>query len=430
MRIDNHGKYMYEIIKKLFPICRSITGEGFRKSLKILSNEIPLLKIKKFPSGSMAFDWEIPQEWIIRDAYVLDPEGKKIIDFKLNNLHLVGYSSKISKKMRLDELKKHLYTLPNQPNAIPYVTSYYQKNWGFCIEYEKYKKLKKGLYTVNIDSEFKKGFLEIGEIIIPGKSKKEIFFSTYICHPSMANNELSGPALAVALSKWLIKIKDKKYTYRIIFVPETIGSIAYLSKNINYLRKKTIAGFNLTCVGDNKAVSFLPSRNGDTLSDRVAIHVLENFSRKYKKYSWQDRGSDERQYCSPGVDLPIASIMRSKYGTYPEYHTSLDNLDFISPKGLQGSFDIYRQVIKSLELNIYPISKVKCEPQLGKRNLYHQISNKVNYSNSLLLDLLTYSDGKRDLIDIANILDVSIFDLFDAYKILEKEKLITNKPII
>lgn len=429
MFLKEYGSYMYELATDLFPICRSLTGRGVRETLTYLSNEIEQFEIHGVDTGTRVFDWEIPREWEIKEAYLIDPSGKKIIDFKDNNLCIVGYSCQVNKEIELNDLKSHLYTLPSQPNAIPYVTSYYEKNWGFCLEYNKFKSLKKGYYHAFIDSKFKDGKLNYGEIKIKGKLQKEIFLSTYICHPSMANNELSGPVLAIALAKWIATQKNRKYTYRIIFIPETIGSITYLSKNIEYLKKNVIAGFNLTCVGDNKTYSFLPSRNSKTLSDKASIHVLKNKNINFTTYSWQDRGSDERQYCAPGVDLPIASIMRSKFGTYPEYHTSLDNLNFISIEGLQGSFEIYVDVLRAIEKNIRPLSVIKCEPQLSKRGLYETISSKENYSNSLFLDLLTYSDGQKDLLEIAEILGVSIFTLWDAFLVLKNQNLITYEEV-
>ena len=292
---------------------------------------------------------KLPEEWHVNEAYIIDPEGKKICDFSKNNLHLVGYSSPFRGKMQLNDLQKYLHSLPDQPNAIPYITSYYERKWGFCLTQKQRDDLIEGQYEVMIDSKIFKGQLNYGELILPGKSEKEVFLSTYICHPSMANNELSGPTVLTFLAKWLSELKNRNYTFRLIFIPETIGSISYLSKNLEYL-KKVIAGFNISCVGDERSYSYLPSRNGNTISDKVAKHVLKWTDPNYKIYSWLDRGSDERQYCAPGVDLPIASILRTKYGEYPEYHTSLDNLDeVVTPKGLDGGYWILRRAIEALK---------------------------------------------------------------------------------
>jgi len=414
---------MYDLLKKLFPICRSITGEGVRETLKIIKEYIPI-KIHEVPSGKKVFDWTVPKEWNIKDAYVKDDKGNKIIDFKENNLHVVGYSTPIDKKIDLSELEKHLHSLPEQPDAIPYVTSYYKERWGFCIQHSKREKLKKGKYHVFIDSELKDGSLSYGEIIIPGKSEKEIFLSANICHPSLANNELSGPVVATFLTKW-IQSKPRKYTYRIVFIPETIGSITYLSKNLNLMKKNVIAGFNITCIGDDRLYSYLPSKKGDTLSDRAALNVLNFKHPGFMKYSYLDRGSDERQYNSPGVDLPVTSIMRSKYGEYPEYHTSLDNLDFVSPEGLYGGYDILKECINLIENNSKYKIKCLCEPQLGKRGLYPTLSTKSSGKQVRdMMNFIAYADGTRDLIEISDTINVPVWELYEIIEKLKKVDLL------
>ena len=384
--------------------------------------------VREVPSGTQVFDWSVPKEWNIRDAWIKDSKGNKILDFKDNNLHVVGYSLPVNKKVNLEELKTIIYTLPEQPDAIPYVTSYYKERYGFCMTQNQKNNLKEDNYHIFIDSELKDGSLTYGEIIIPGDSNKEVFLSTYVCHPSMANNELSGPAVVIYLAKWLKSLPIRRYTYRIIFIPETIGSITYLSQNLEHLKKRVIAGFNISCVGDNRTFSYVASRYGNTLADKVAKNVLRFYYPEYKEYSFLKRGSDERQYNAPGVDLPVCAICRSKYGEYPEYHTSKDNLDFISPEGLAGSFDVYKQCIIALENNYKYKVKVLCEPQLGKRGLYPTISQKGSSKVvKTMTDFIAYADGNNDLIDIGNIIDVPVEELVPIIKNLIDNDLIEVK---
>lgn len=406
------GKSIYSLAEKLFPICRSITGNGVRQSLNILKEIYDNMNIYEVPTGTKVFDWTVPREWNIHDAYIVDESGNKIVDFKNNNLHVVGYSIPVNRLFSLEELQNYLYSLPEQPALIPYMTSYYKEQFGFCISHNQRLSLLEGNYHVVIDSELKHGSLTYGEIIVPGKTNKEVFLSTYICHPSLANNELSGPCLAIFLARYIAEMKERHYTYRIVFVPETIGSITYLSKNLDILKENVIAGFNITCVGDNNSFSYLPSRYGNTMADKVAINFLQTYQPGYKVYSFLDRGSDERQYCAPGVDLPLCSIMRTKYGEYPEYHTSADNLSFISPQGLQGSYEVYTNCINALEHNKVYQANCLCEPQLGPRGLYPLLSFKGSTSSiKPLMDFLAYADGTNDLIDISNIIKVSVSEL-------------------
>lgn len=394
---------MYELLKKLFPICRSITGDGVRETLKILKEECPLLKTYEVPSGTKVYDWIVPKEWNIKDAWIKNPEGEKIIDFKQNNLHVLGYSTPVHKKVSLEDLLKIIYTLPEQPDLIPYITSYYKERYGFCMSENQKQNLKNGEYEIFIDSELKDGFLTYGEIIIPGKTEKEVLLSTYICHPSMANNELSGPIITIELAKWLSG-KENKYTYRIVFAPETIGSITYLSRNYEKMKENTVAGYVLTCLGDEKNYSYLASRYGDTLADRAALCALKHYVEDFKVYSFLDRGSDERQYCSPGINLPVCSVMRTRYGDYPEYHTSGDDLNLVTPKGLEGGYNIYKKIIEIIENNSKYIVTTPCEPQLGKRGLYPTISTKnTTMIVQDITNILAYCDGKNDLIDLCKI---------------------------
>jgi len=421
------GVEMHNFAKLLWKFDRSLTGPGVRDTLLEIKNLLPNLQIKSINSGERAFDWTIPKEWSVEDAYIITPNGEKICNFKDNNLHLVGYSVPIDTKLVLSDLKKHLHSLPEQPDAIPYVTSYYNERWGFCIKHSQLKTLKDGEYRVVIESSLFDGVLNYGELVLNGALKKEVFLSTYICHPSMANNELSGPVVTTFLAKWLMLQKNRKYTYRIIFIPETIGSIAYLSQNILQLKDQVIAGYNITCIGDDRAYSYLPSRHGDTVSDNVAKHVLKWIDPNYIKYNWNDRGSDERQYCAPGVDLPIATIMRTKYGMYEEYHTSLDNLvDVVTPSGLVGGYDALKKSLEAIERNSFPKVTVLCEPQLGKRGLYPTMSTKESgKSVRLMMNLITWSDGKNSLIEIANKCGVPVWDLYLILDSLIEHQLIT-----
>ena len=408
---ENCGQAMYTFISELFPICRSITGHGVRETLRAIQNEIPLT-LFEVPSGTKVLDWTVPLEWNIRDAYILDQRGNKIVDFKESNLHVLGYSVPVNKTITLGELQEHLYSLEDQPEAIPYVTSYYQERWGFCIQHNLRMALNEGNYQVYIDSELKSGHLTYGELIIPGASDQEIFLSTYVCHPSMANNELSGPVVTTMLAKWIAS-EPRRYTYRIIFIPETIGSITYLSRNLERMKEKVVAGFNVTCVGDDGAYSYLPSRQGSTLADKVALNILKSKHPGFVQYSFLDRGSDERQYCSPGVDLPVVSVMRSKYREYPEYHTSLDNLDFVTPTGLQGGFSALRDCLELLERNRVYRTACLGEPQLGPRGLFPAVGTKETHRIVAdMINFLAYADGINDLIDISNITGVPIWRIY------------------
>jgi aminopeptidase-like protein len=428
MEENEIGREMHVLAKQLFPICRSITGNGVRETLQILGEHIPL-NIYEIPTGTEVFDWTIPEEWNIRDAYILDEDDNKIVDFKQNNLHVVGYSEPMDAVIPLAELQKHLWSLEDQPEAIPYVTSYYERRWGFCMAHNERVKLKEGNYRVFIDSELKEGHLTYAECILPGREEKEVFLSTYICHPSMANNELSGPVVTTFLTKWLANL-PRKYTYRIIFVPETIGSIAYLSRHWVEMKKKIIAGFNISCVGDDRSYSYLSSRKGNTLADRVILNVL-SFKDSVKKYTFLNRGSDERQYCSPNIDLPVASLMRSKYGDYPEYHTSLDDLEnVVTPSGLQGAYDALKECIELIEQNAK--YRVTCfgEPCLGKRNFSHTLS-RTNITTEFLniRNVLAFADGENDLIEISNLINVSAKTLYSTVDQLLEAGLLTKENI-
>lgn len=423
---EDAGHAMHNLAARLFPICRSITGNGVRESLAIIRELVPELALHEVPSGTACFDWQVPDEWNIRDAYLIGPDGKRIVDFKDHNLHVVNYSVPVDVELSLADLQPHLHSLPDLPDAIPYVTSYYKTNWGFCLSENQRASLKPGIYRAVIDSDLKPGSLTYAELVIPGDLKDEIFVSTYICHPSMGNNELSGPAVWTYLARWAAST-PRRYTYRFVITPETIGSICYISRNLEYLRQRTIAAFNLTCIGDDRDYSFLPSRKGNTIADRVALHVLKHWAPSFKHYSYLDRGSDERQYCSPGVDLPMVSVMRSKYREYPEYHTSLDDLSLITPSGLNGGLEALKHCLMALENDKKFIATNKCEPQLGKRGLYRSVGGRsVGEAVSLLLDTLSYCDGEHSVIDIAELLSKSVWELQAIFDDLLSHNLISE----
>lgn len=422
------GNDIYKFASQLWPLNRSLTGEGLRETLKQISKHLPNLSIKSVNSGTKVFDWIVPPEWYVSEAYIIDPNGKKICDFTTNNLHLVGYSIPLNKKISLKELQKHLHSVPENRDAIPYVTSYYEKRWGFCLSQNQRESLKEGEYNVVINSKIFSGKLNYGELILPGKVDKEIFISTYICHPSMANNELSGPTVTTYLAKWLKELPNRYYTYRIIFIPETIGSITYLSSNLKHLKNKVIAGFNVSCVGDERSYSYLPSRNGNTISDKVAKHVLKWIAPNYKCYSWLERGSDERQYCAPGIDLPIASILRTKYGEYPEYHTSLDDLkNVVTPKGLNGGYWALRKALELLDKNKNYKNNILCEPQLVKRGFYPKVSSKKSQDDlKVIKNFLSFCDGEHTLLDIAEKINLPAWELYEFVEKLVSQKVISE----
>jgi aminopeptidase-like protein len=420
------GNQMHAWARDLFPITRSITGEGVRHTLRYIQDLLPDLRIHGVPTGAEAFDWIIPDEWNVTDAFIANESGERLVDFRRSNLHLVSYSEPVDAWLEREQLETHLYSLPESPDAIPYVTSYYARRWGFCLTHRQRSALPSGRYHAVVRSELQPGVLNFADLILPGEQEEEILLSTYICHPSMGNNELSGPIVAVALARWLMTLPRRRYTYRIVFVPETIGAIVYLSRHWQEMKARTVAGFMLTCVGDERTYSYLPSRMGTTLADRVARHILDTSDCSYDTYSFLDRGSDERQYCSPLIDLPVVSIMRSKYGTYPEYHTSLDDLSFITPAGLSGGYEMNRRCLEALERNAFYAVTTYCEPKMDRRGLRSTVGGapKMAASTRDLMNLLAYADGRTDLIDIANIIGRDVFKCAELATTLEEAGLL------
>lgn len=415
---------IFEFIKSVWDFPRSITGKGVRDTLKVIQQHLPNLHIDEVASGTKFWDWQVPDEWSLERGRLIDPLGKVVVDSKYNPLHIVNYSVNFQGEIELESLQKHLHSVPDLPEAIPYRTSYYQRTWGFCISHSVRESLKPGKYLVDINAEHFKGSMSIGSLYLPGKTRKEVIFSTYICHPNLANNELSGPGIAVALAKYLYEI-DHYYSYRILFLPETIGSIYYLSKNLQYLKENCLAGYVLTCLGDGQTWSFLSSRTGITLADKVAKRVLNNMQLKYKEYSFLERGSDERQFCSPLINLPFCSVMRSKYGTYKEYHTSLDNLSFISREALYESFAFFLEVLSEFESNRVPKSLIFGEPMFSKRNLRNTLGGgDFSGIEKQMSNIVAYSDGENDYASMKLLLGLNDSQIQYLINKLETEKIL------
>lgn len=423
--VEERGRNMLAFAKELFPYCRSILGPDIRKSLNFFKNKNNEFKTISFKTGEKVFDWEIPKEWSILDGYIEHESGIRFAEFKKNNLHVVGYSHAVNMELDKKDLIKHINIIPEKPNAIPYCTSYYKDRWGFCLDKNTFDSLPEGNYKVFIDSKLEDGELHLIEAKLKGRSKKEIFFSSYLCHPSMANNELSGPVLVNELITYIKEnYPNRKYSYRFVLLPETIGSIAYLSKRYKLLKDRVICGFALSCVGDERKYSHIESRKGENLADKALSSALIDLPNK-KKYSFLDRGSDERQYCAPGIDLPLCTFCRSKFGTYHEYHTSLDNFDVVTSKGLSGSFEIMKNIIDTFEICLRPKLNVLCEPQLSKRGLYPTFSNDtLDKEIDLRMNVLAYADSENTF-EIANKLGINLGLVLEELKLLISNKIIS-----
>ena len=421
------GEQMHRWASDLWPFCRSLTGPGTRQTLRYLADLMPGLTLHEVPSGTKVLDWTIPEEWSITDAWIADMHGHRLVDFQKSNLHVVGYSEPIRATLSRAELEPHLYSVPDQPDAVPYVTSYYAKHWGFCLSHNQRQRLGDGPFEVVIDSQLAPGSLSYADIVVPGSTADEVLLSTYVCHPSMANNELSGPVVTTALVRWLQSLPARRYTYRAVFAPETIGAITYLARHLPHLKKHVRAGWVITCVGDERTYSYVPSRRGDTLADRVALRVLNELPGGFDRYTFLQRGSDERQWCSPGADLPVCSVMRSKYRTYPEYHTSRDDLSFVTADGLQGGFDVLRRCIELVEANRFYCATQPGEPQLGSRGLYPTTSFKgSNDGARTMMNVLAYCDGEHDIVDLCERTGASIEEVLRLVGTLEQSGVIAS----
>lgn len=421
------GVEMHRWARDLWPLNRSLTGDGVRATLMYLKELLPELQMHEVPSGTQAFDWTVPDEWNLREAWVEDETGRRVIDTAWTNLHVVGYSEPFDGVVSREELFSRIHTLPDQPDAIPYVTSYYRRMWGFCMAHTELDQLGDGPFRVHIDTTLEPGHLTYADLVIPGESEDEVLLSTYVCHPSMANNELSGPVVTTAVARWIASLASRRYTYRVVIIPETIGSILYLSRHLEHLRERIRAGWVLTCIGDDRAYSYVPSRLGGTLADRVSVQVLRDRG-PFDEYSFLDRGSDERQWCSPGADLPVCSVMRSKYGEYPEYHTSLDDLEsVVTPKGLQGGLDVMKACITLLEANSRFRAMLPGEAQMGRRGLYPTTSIKGGANDVRnMMNVVAYCDGRHDVIEICERTGLSWAEVLDILRRVEAAGVVTQ----
>ena len=411
------GEALHGFATELFPICRSITGNGLRQTLAMIKNRIPL-ETFEVPSGTQVFDWIVPKEWNVLDAYIKDQTGRRVVDFQQSNLHLMNYSSPVHATMPLRELKSHLFALPEKPDWIPYRTSYYREDWGFCLAHNQMLALQDGDYEVYIDSSLRDGHLSYGECFLPGRSSDEILISCHICHPSLANDNLSGLVVAAALAQ-LLSGKDLRYSYRFLFAPGTIGAITWLAQN-RETAGRIRHGLVLTCLGDNGRFHYKKSRRRDSEIDRVAAHVLSHLTDAPEILEFSPYGYDERQYCSPGFNLPVGCLMRSVWGSFPEYHTSADNLDFIKPQALAASLRVCAAIVDVLENNDhYRNLNPYCEPQLGRRGLYHGTGGDgIDSEINARLWVLNLSDGGHSLLDIAQQSKLPFAQINDAAELL------------
>lgn len=422
---DAVGKELHRLVELLFPICRSITGDGVRQTLEILSNYIPLRKVE-VPTGTQVFDWTVPKEWHIRDAYVMDSTGRRVVDFKRSNLHVLNYSMPIRQRMTLNELRPHLFTLPEHPDWIPYRTSYYKEAWGFCLSHNDFLAMGDPEYEVLIDSSLEQGHLTYGESFIAGATNDEVLICCHLCHPSLANDNLAAIAIATCLARIVSASRPRRYSYRFLFIPGTIGSITWLA--MNEARIANIRhGLVLACAGDDGHPTYKKSKRGDSEIDRALIHILKESKTSYGVEEFSPYGYDERQFCSPGFNLPVGCFMRTPHGRYLEYHTSADNLELVTPRALYDSLTKVLSTFSVLECNgTYMNLNPKCEPQLGRRGLYGTFGGGVEGKDRemALLWVLNYSDGKHDLLDISEKSGFSFNAVVEAAEALRRHGLI------
>ncbi len=421
------GQELHRFAAELYPICRSITGDGIRQTLNLIKGRIPL-RTTEVPTGTKVFDWIVPKEWNIRGAYIKGPDGKQVVDFHQHSLHILNYSTPVHASIPLSELKSHLYTIPEKPDWIPYRTSYYKESWGFCLAHNEMLALKDGTYEVHIDATLKDGSLVYGECYLPGRLKDEVLISCHACHPSLANDNLSGLTVATSLAQFLSG-RDLRYSYRFLFIPGTIGAIAWLAQNreaVGRIRH----GLVLTCIGDAGGFHYKKSRRGDAEIDRAAAHVLRHCGEVAETLEFSPDGYDERQYCSPGFNLSVGCLMRSVWGSFPEYHTSADNLEFIPAQKLAGSLRVCASIVDVLENNQrYRNMNPFCEPQLGRRNLYHSIGgHAIGTEISARLWVLNLSDGEHSLLDIAERSGLPFTAINDAAEVLHRGGLLKVVP--
>ena len=420
LNAEDVGTAMHNFIADLYPICRSITGEGVRETLRRIQKRIPL-EIHEVASGTKVFDWTVPLEWNVSDAFVKNEAGERVIDFKANNLHLMSYSTPLQKKMRFADLKPHLFSLPDHPNWIPYRTSYYQENWGFCLGHKNLEQLADGEYEVVIDSSLQPGSLTYGECYLPGESSDEVLISCHVCHPSLCNDNLSGIAVAVQLAQKMAE-RPKRYSYRFLFIPGTIGSITWLARNEHNI-ERVKHGLVLTGLGDAGEITYKRSRQGQADIDRAMVHVLKHAGEPHAIIDFFPFGYDERQFCSPGFNLPVGCLMRTPHGQYPEYHSSADNLDFVKRDSLASSYGRCLEVFELLEHDrTYLNQNPKCEPQLGRRGLYRSIAGQQEKQSKelALLWVLNGSDGRQTLLDIADRASLPFENILAAARELEQ----------
>lgn len=418
------GQQIHALIRRLYPICRSITGNGVRETLGILGEHLPL-EVHEVPTGTQVFDWTVPREWNIRDAWVKDEAGQKVIDFRKHNLHIMSYSTPFHEWVERDVLEEHLHTLPDDPDWIPYRTSYYKENWGFCLSEKQKATLGEGRHEVFIDSSLQDGALTYGELSIPGRTPEEVLFFTHVCHPSLCNDNLSGVGVATALARRLLD-RSSRYSYRFVFAPATIGSITWLSRNQERL-DRIRHGLVIAVVGDSGAMTYKKSRHDNAEIDRAVLQMLRQSGRDHEVLEFGPWGYDERQFCSPGINLPVGRLTRTPNGCYPEYHTSADDLELVRPESLQDSLEAYLEVVRILEGNRRFVNREPfCEPQLGRRGLYGSTGGHkdVGRRQHAMLWVLNLSDGNHSLLDICERSGLAFDDVEDAARALQDADLL------